>query len=76
MSRIKTSKARIAEKKKDWPLVIYVWIAGLAILGYVVARIALDGYPHPLHWGSGLIGGLLGIPIGWAWYRRRGDILW
>lgn len=75
MSRIKTSKTKIEKKSKEWPLVVYVWIIGLAFFGYVVARIALDSYPHPLHWGSGLAGGLFGVLVGWAWYRWRGDIL-
>ena len=75
MSRIKTSKTKIYKKSKEWPLVVYVWIIGLAFFGYTVARIALDGYPHPLHWGSGFAGGLLGVLVGWAWYRWRGDII-
>jgi hypothetical protein len=76
MRRIKTSKTKIDRKRKEWPLVVYVWAAGLGIFGYAVARISLDSYPHPLHWGSGIVGGLLGVLVGWAWYRWRGDILW
>jgi hypothetical protein len=59
---------------KDWPLVVYIWIFGLTILSYLVARVALDGMPHPYHWGSALVGGLIGIPVGWLWYRWRGDV--
>lgn len=75
MSRIKTSKAKIDKKSKEWPLVVYVWAVGLGIFGYVFARIALDAYPHPWHWGSGVVAGLLGVLVGWAWYRWRGDII-
>lgn len=74
----KTSKPSKKEKKQikeDWPLVVYMWIVGLAILGYVTARIALDGYPHPIHWISGIAGGLLGYPAGWLWFRWKGDVI-
>jgi len=80
MSRIKVSKTASASidengKRKEWPVVIYLWAFGLAILGYVVARVGLSGLPHPYHWMTGLIGGVVGIPIGWIWYRWRGDIV-
>ena len=77
MSKIKVSKtaARIEEKKKkEWPAVVYFWAFGLAIFGYAAGRIALDNFPHPYHWLSGLIGGGVGIPIGWLWYHWRGDV--
>jgi len=62
-------------KRKEWPIVIYLWTFGLAIVGYVVGRIGLAALPHPYHWMSGVVGGLAGIPIGWIWYRWRGDVL-
>jgi hypothetical protein len=77
MSRIKVSKTastREVKKNKEWPLVVYFWIIGLALMSYLLARFVLDGYPHPYHWLSGLVGGLAGIPIGWIWYRWRGDV--
>lgn len=79
MSKIRVSKTALAstgekEKRKEWPVVVYLWAFGLAILGYVIARIGLSGLPHPYHWMSGLIGGLAGIPLGWLWYRWRGDV--
>jgi len=79
MSRITVSKTASAstdenEKRKEWPVVIYLWAFGLAILGYVVARVGLSALPHPYHWMTGLIGGVAGIPIGWIWYRWRGDV--
>ncbi|MEW5938298.1 MAG: hypothetical protein AB1750_01440, partial [Chloroflexota bacterium] len=76
MSRIKVAKNRsasLANEKKEWPAVIYFWIVGLAFVSYIVARIVLDGSPHPYHWLSAVVGGLAGIPIGWLWYRWRGD---
>lgn len=69
--------ARSAQRpaRHEWPLVIYVWIIGLGFTGYLVARIALDGQPHPVHWASGLIAGILGYFVGWLWYRWCGDII-
>ncbi len=68
-STIKTPK-----ETHEWPAVVYFWTFGLAILSYVIARIGLDGSPHPYHWLAGLIGGLTGIGIGWLWFRWRGDV--
>jgi hypothetical protein len=78
MSRIKVSKTvsttNEGKKSKEWPAVVYFWAIGLAIFGYAAARVGLDGFPHPYHWMTGIIGGLVGIPLGWLWYRWRGDI--
>jgi len=77
MPRIKVSKtiSTIETKKsKEWPAVVYFWSFGLAILSYAVARMVLDGQPHPYHWAAGLIGGIVGIPLGWLWFRWRGDL--
>ena len=77
MPRLKVSKtaSTIEEtKNKQWPAVIYFWMMGLGFLSYLVARIVLDGYPHPYHWLSGLAGGVLGFGVGWLWYRWRGDV--
>lgn len=74
MSKKRTTKRKKAEKNKDWPAVVYFWIMGLALASYVITRMALDGYPHYYHWLSGLAGGLAGVPIGWLWYRWRGDV--
>jgi hypothetical protein len=70
-----TIKHRKVKAKKEWPLVVYFWIAGLGLLSYAVTRVALDGYPHPIHWAAGLIGAVAGIFAGWLWYRWRGDII-
>ena len=78
MSRIKVSKTMSTierEKKKEWPVVVYLWAFGLAISGYALARVGLSGLPHPYHWASGLIGGMAGILVGWLWYRWRGDVI-
>lgn len=78
MSRVRVSKTTISpiEKKKgkEWPAVVFFWAFGLAIFSYIVTRIGLSGYPHPYHWLSGIVGGILGIGIGWLWYRWHGDI--
>jgi hypothetical protein len=47
---------------------------GMIFLGYVVGRIVLNAYPHPYHWMSALVGGILGVGIGWLWYWKRGDV--
>jgi len=78
MSRIKVSKTSSSQEeqpKKEWPAVVYLWAFGLAITGYAMARVGLSELPHPYHWASGLIGGILGIFVGWAWYRWRGDVI-
>ena len=77
MSKIKVSKTALTKeekKSKEWPAVVYFWAIGLAFLGYIVMRIVLDAYPHPYHWGSGIAGGVLGVGVGWIWYRWRGDV--
>jgi cytochrome c oxidase subunit IV len=61
--------------RKEVPLVIWIWMFGLGFTSYVVARIALDGYPHPLHWTSGAVGAVIGFFIGWLWYRWKGDVI-
>ena len=77
MSRknIHRKSTRKEKTSKDWPLVVYLWIFGLAFLGYVTARIGLESYPHPIHWLSGLAGGMIGIGVGWLWYRWKGDVI-
>jgi hypothetical protein len=77
MSNIKVSRtaAKIEVKqKKEWPAVVYFWTFGLAISGYAIGRVGLSSFPHPYHWLSGLVGGVAGIPLGWLWYRWRGDV--
>jgi hypothetical protein len=72
---ITPSKPTSSKKREPTPLVAYVWTAGLGLAGYLIARIGLDGFPHPVHWASGLGSGAVGYGIGWLWYRWRGDIL-
>jgi hypothetical protein len=70
------AKGKSRTNRREWPLVVYVWIIGLGFSGYlVVGRMILATRPHPVHWAAGLAGAVLGIPIGWLWYRWRGDIL-
>lgn len=76
MSRIaKPSKLKEKIEKPMTPVVVYFSAAGLGLLSYIVARIALDGKPHPLHWASMLAGGVVGYFVGWLLYRWRGDII-
>ena len=71
---MKIQKRKDKPVRKEWPAVVYLWAFALTIMSYAVARLALDGQPHPYHWLAGLIGGFAGIPIGWAWYGWRGDV--
>ena len=61
--------------RKETPLVVWLWALGLGFLSYLVARIALDGYPHPVHWASGAVGAVIGFLAGWLWYRWKGDVI-
>jgi ABC-type branched-subunit amino acid transport system permease subunit len=51
-----------------------MWAFGLGLTTYAIARLVLDGKPHPFHWLAGLAGGLVGVGVGWAWFRWRGDV--
>ncbi|RPI27642.1 MAG: hypothetical protein EHM70_17615 [Chloroflexota bacterium] len=71
----KRAKQHEVKPAEGWPLVVFLWMAGLGILGYVVGRIALDALPHPYHWASGLGGLVAGCAIGWLWFRVKGDVV-
>ncbi len=77
MTRVKVTK-RLAEtearKTNEWPAVVYFWAFGLAIVTYAVARVVMDGKPHPYHWAAALLGGMVGVPLGWLWFRWQGDV--
>jgi len=52
-----------------------MWAIGLALLGYMVVETVFHtALSHPIHWLAALIGGIVGIGIGWLWYRWRGDV--
>jgi len=70
MSR-KSAKTSV---KKEWPVVVYLGMFGMGFMSYIITRIVLDGYPHPIHWASGLVGAVIGFFVGWIWYRWRGDV--
>jgi len=74
-----SNKYRIVKRtekaaRREWPAVTYIGIFAGAILGYTIARIALNSFPHPYHWAGGLLGAVLGLGGGWVWFRLRGDI--
>lgn len=71
-------KPAIKKKQQGWPAVVYFWMIGLFFMAYLISRMVLEAYPHQVHWLSipiGLAGTILGIPLGWLWYRWRGDII-
>lgn len=63
-----------SRKSKDWPAVVYMWAVGLGLVGFLTGEFTLSTRPHPYHWLLLLVGILLGIAVGWLWYRWRGDI--
>jgi CHASE2 domain-containing sensor protein len=71
----KTVRENKKKVRKETPLVVWLWVLGLGLLSYVVARIALDGYPHPIHWAFGVAGVVTGFLVGWLWYRWKGDVV-
>lgn len=81
MSRTRVSKVgqhkneEKKKEKKDWPVVVYIWAFGLFIATWlIVGEAVFQNKPHPFHWLAGLGGGIVGIGVGWLWYRWRGDI--
>ena len=59
------SKQKVKDEK-EWPVVVYLWAFGLRLVGYLVVGEAIfESKPHPIHWLSGLVGGILGIAA-WA----------
>jgi len=70
----KRSNQKIKEEK-EWPVVVYLWAIGLGLASYlVVGEMAFEIKPHPIHWLSGVIGAIVGIGLGWLWFRWRGDV--
>ncbi len=70
------AKAGRKEQRRDWPVVVYVWGIGLGFLSYLfMGEVVLAARPHPVHWLAGLVGGGLGVGIGWLWFRWRGDVI-
>jgi hypothetical protein len=61
--------------RQETPMVVWLWVMVLGFGSYVVIRIALDGYPHPIHWAFGASGCVAGYFLGWLWYRWKGDVL-
>lgn len=55
-SNKRSDRGRKANPSAEWPPVVFIWMIGLGLLGYVFGRIAFDALPHPVHWLSGLVG--------------------
>jgi hypothetical protein len=71
----KLTNAKVKNTSGGWPLVVYVGIFGLGLLGYLISELALGARPHPIHWVVALIGAILGGVLGWVWFRWHGDII-
>lgn len=71
----KPRKESDQRERKEWPAVVFMWAFGLGLLSFFVAEAGFrTTEPHPIHWLSGLVGGIVGIGIGWLWFRWRGDV--
>lgn len=69
-------RQKATAEPKQWPAVVSVVAFVFGMIGYaVVGEIVLSTQPHPVHWLTGLISGVLGLAIGWACYRWKGDII-
>ena len=77
MTKQTSSNKRVSRLKvrQYTPVVVYFGVFGIGFLSYFIARIALDAYPHPIHWASGVVGAVIGYFVGWLWYRWRGDVI-
>jgi hypothetical protein len=75
-SKYSNQKSKTREREKEWPLVVYMWAIGLGLVGYlVIGEMVFEIKPHPIHWLSGMVGGVFGIGLGWIWFRWRGDVI-
>jgi hypothetical protein len=69
-------KNKTRKDEKEWPVVVYMWAIGLGLVGYlVIGEMVFEIKPHPIHWLSGIAGGILGLGLGWVWFRWRGDVI-
>lgn len=72
----KPHKVSSKKSRQVTPVVVYMWIVGLGLMGYLaVGEIVLGARPHPFHWIAGLVAGVLGYFVGWLWYHWRGDVI-
>lgn len=47
----KSIKPKNKSVEKEWPVVVYMWAFGLALLGYpIVGEGIFEVRPHPIHW--------------------------
>lgn len=75
-NRSKLQKNNQRTDTKGWPVVVYMWAIGLGLVGYlVIGEMVFEMKPHPIHWLSGVGGGILGVVLGWVWFRWRGDVI-
>ena len=74
--RLSKQKNKTKKDEKEWPLVVYMWAIGLGLVGYlVIGEMVFEIKPHPIHGFSGIIGGVIGVGLGWVWFRWRGDVI-
>ncbi len=59
---------------RQWPVVVYLGALVAAFLSTWIADLLWHPKSHPVHWLAALIGGMIGIGLGWLWYTWRGDI--
>lgn len=75
MKKVTNKKGRQKSQRSiEWPIVVYRWIVGLGLVGYLIGEFVLSAKSHPFQWLLLLIEIILGILVGWFWYRWRRDI--
>ncbi len=70
INRISTTAPK--SSSKGTPLVVLATLAGGSLLGYLIGQLAFL-YQHPIHWGLGIAGGVVGWLVGKLIYRLRGE---
>lgn len=73
MSKVnRISTTTLKPSSKGTPLVVLATLTGGALLGYLIGQLAFL-YQHPIHWGLGIGGGIVGWLAGKLIYRLRGE---
>ncbi len=75
--RKRSSPSRSNRRSEDEgpSVVVVLATTSMAMIGYLVGETALALRSHPVQWGIGLLGGLVGWAMGWAYYQFKGDII-
>jgi protein-S-isoprenylcysteine O-methyltransferase Ste14 len=70
----KRAKQKRTRKEDGLPFVAVVLGTVGFLFAYLFAEAGLDPQAHPIHWMVAGAGAVLGMGLGYLWYRLRGDI--